>query len=36
MPEVVTWNFVVAGDRMWRNTVNEIQYVGNANVLKTW
>jgi len=23
MPEVVTWNYVVAGDRMWSNTVNE-------------
>jgi len=23
MPEVVTWNWVVAGDRMWGNTVNE-------------
>jgi len=23
MPEVVAWNWVVAGDRMWSNTVNE-------------
>ena len=34
MPEVVTWNWVVADDRMWGKHSERIQYVGNANVLK--